>query len=111
MDGLTINDLFRVFGMGHREKHKGKLSLEQLRAMDAIEQCRTEEMGGNKIGCDNCANIEFRYISCRSRYCSQCGSMAKDTWLNDRIAELLDVSYYHLVFTMPACFERMAIEN
>jgi len=37
----------------------------------------------------------------RNRHCPQCGTRAKDTWLQARLAQVLDVPYAHRVFTLP----------
>lgn len=38
---------------------------------------------------------------CRNRHCPQCGTRAKDVWLQARLAQVLDVPYAHRVFTLP----------
>ena len=42
---LEVADIFRAFGPAYREAHK--LPLRHLRAMRAIEICRTAELGGH----------------------------------------------------------------
>jgi len=42
-----------------------------------------------------------RTISCRNRHCPKCQTNARDQWLRARQQELLPVTYYHLVFTVP----------
>lgn len=39
--------------------------------------------------------------SCRNRHCPQCQTRQRDAWRAARLAELLDVPYCHLVFTLP----------
>jgi hypothetical protein len=41
------------------------------------------------------------YNSCRNRNCPKCQGLARAQWLKDRQAELLDVPYFHVVFTVP----------
>ena len=45
-------------------------------------------------------------ISCRNRNCPKCQSLARAEWLEKRESELLDVPYFHVVFTLP---ERVAV--
>src|SRR5687767_6168375 len=42
-----------------------------------------------------------RSISCRNRHCPKCQSLARAAWIEQRQAELLDCSYFHVVFTLP----------
>jgi hypothetical protein len=51
--------------------------------------------------CDGCGAEQWRWHSCRNRHCPQCQSRQRDAWRAARLAELLDVAYCHLVFTLP----------
>ncbi len=41
----------------------------------------------------------------------KCEGLARAKWLEDRHAELLDVPYFHVVFTVPAEIEVIAFQN
>ena len=41
---LEVADVFRQYGEAYREQYQAQLSIEQLRAMHAIEICRTAEL-------------------------------------------------------------------
>jgi hypothetical protein len=64
---LEVADIFRQHGPQYRRTHH--LSKQQLRAMRAIEICRTEALGGHLQQCDNCQHQEISYNSCRNRHC------------------------------------------
>jgi Putative transposase/Transposase zinc-binding domain len=44
---------------------------------------------------------QWRWHSCSNRHCPQCQSRQREAWRAQRLAELLDVPYCHLVFTLP----------
>jgi len=46
---LEIADIFRAHGPAWRDAQNGHLSLEQLKVMSAIEQCRTATLGGHVL--------------------------------------------------------------
>ena len=69
--------------------------------MRAIENCRTEALGGHIEMCERCGALRYAYHSCRNRHCPKCQTLAKERWLAARRAELLPVPYFHLVFTLP----------
>ncbi|MBP6407098.1 MAG: IS91 family transposase [Ramlibacter sp.] len=77
------------------------LSPAQAKAWRAICACRTPALGGQQMACAACGHQHWHYHSCRNRHCPQCGARAKDTWLRGRLADVLDVPYAHLVFTLP----------
>jgi len=107
--GPELADIFRIYGQAYRERYA--LSLPMLKAMQAIESCRTAALGGHVEECDECGHIRISYNSCRNRHCPKCGGLAKEKWLAERKRDLLPVSYYHVVFTIPADLNRLALVN
>jgi Putative transposase/Transposase zinc-binding domain len=110
-EGLEIADVFRDFGPAFRDQHGASLSSAQRHAMTAIEGCRTAALGGHVEQCGDCGHQRISFNSCRNRNCPKCQGLARAQWLEDRQAELLDVPYFHLVFTVPAQIEVIAFQN
>ena len=109
---LEVADIFRRFGPAYRQIHAGALSRGQLRAMSAIELCRTAALGGHVEQCDACGHQRVSFNSCRNRHCPKCQSLARAQWLEDRQAELLTgVEYFHVVFTLPEPVSTIAFQN
>src|SRR5277367_344684 len=108
---LEVADILRQHGEAFRRAHAGHLSLGQLKVMSAIEACRTAVMGGHVARCDDCAHLAVAYNSCRNRHCPKCQGAAAQAWLADREADLLPVTYYHVVFTLPAAIGAIAYQN
>lgn len=79
--------------------------------MSAIERCRTAALGGHVERCDACGHQRIAYNSCRNRHCPKCQSLARAQWLEDRQAELLEVEYFHVVFTVPEPIAALAYQN
>ena len=109
--GLEVADVFRHFGAEFRERHGASLSGARRRAMIAIESCRTAALGGHVERCDDCGHQRIAYDSCRNRNCPKCQGLARAKWLADRQAELLDVPYFHVVFTVPHEIAVIAFQN
>lgn len=108
---LEVADIFRRFGPAWRKANAGHISLEQFKVMNAIERCRTADLGGHVAACEDCSHIHIAYNSCRNRHCPKCQGVAARDWLEDRKAELLPVGYFHLVFTLPAPLADLAFQN
>jgi len=108
---LEVADIFRECGAHYRKIHGASMSREQHRAMRAIETCRTAVLGGHVDVCDQCMTVRNSYNSCRNRHCPKCQSLAKAEWLEARMAELLPVPYYHVVFTVPDEVAAVAFQN
>ena len=108
---LEVADIFRDHGAAWRNANAGHLSLGQLKAMSAIERCRTAALGGHVARCVRCEHTQIGYNSCRNRHCPKCQGAAAKAWLAERQAELLPVPYYHVVFTLPAPIAALAYQN
>lgn len=79
-----------------------RLSDAERRAVAHILACRTGQLGGHLAVCDHCGASHFAYHSCRDRHCPHCGSLDQALWAEAQLPHLLPVSYFHLVFTVPA---------
>ena len=108
---LEVADIFRHHGEAYRRLHDGHLGRVERRVMSAIELCRTAELGGHIEGCRSCGTIRVAYNSCRNRHCPKCQGQACREWLAARQDELLPVSDFHVVFTLPAEIAAIAFQN
>lgn len=79
--------------------------------MGAVEACRTPRLGGHVDTCDDCGLTRVSYNSCRNRHCPKCQGAARKQWVAARIADLLPVPYFHVVFTLPSAVAEIAFQN
>src|ERR1022692_2818308 len=108
---LEVGDIFRRYGEAYRDKHGASMSPAQRRVMTALELCRTAALGGHLEQCDGCGHERNCYNSCADRHCPKCQSLARAQWIEDRQSELLEVPYFHVVYTMPAEIAAIAYQN
>jgi hypothetical protein len=106
---VELADIFRLYADDYRRSHA--VSYQQLKVMHHIQICRTAKLGGHVEQCDQCAFEQIAYNSCRDRHCPKCQTLTKEQWLNDRKAELLGCSYFHLVFTLPHKLNPVILSN
>jgi hypothetical protein len=104
-----VADIFRQYGDDFRQRYP--LLPEQRRVMRAIEVCRTAVLGGHLEQCDSCSYQRVAYNSCRNRHCPKCQALAQARWVNSRLADLLPVPYFHVVFTLPEQLAMVALQN
>jgi len=98
---LEVADLIQARGARFVDQHRQHLSYQQLKVLRAIAQCRTAALGGHVDDCPRCGHQAISYNSCRNRHCPKCQAQARQRWLAAREEELLGVSYFHVVFTLP----------
>ena len=109
MDRNRIQTLFLRHGEAFRSKNN--LSVVQLKAMQAIEKCSTEQAGFHSFICDNCGHTEIAYNSCRNRHCPHCQWLKQEIWVDKVKSQLLPVKYGHIVFTLPEFFNEFVLIN
>jgi hypothetical protein len=81
----------------------------QRKALYAIQRCRTAVMGSVYKACERCGVEHLVFRSCRNRHCPSCQANAREQWLAARERELLPVPYFHVVFTVPAILNDLAL--
>jgi hypothetical protein len=112
MEGMTVLELqhvFTRFAPSFLASHP--VHSEGRKAVQAITNCRTAALGGHVEACDSCQEIKVSYNSCRNRNCPKCGNLKKEQWVLDRTSELLPVSYFHTVFTVPHQLNGLFLTN
>jgi len=95
-----IGEIVRGEGEQYLQTHR--VTSQQRKALGYMARCRTESMGLlGKVRCEECGTEYPIFRSCRNRNCPGCQAGARAAWLNAREQELLDVPYFHVVFTVP----------
>lgn len=76
---------------------------QHQRVLNALKICRTAELGGHLERCSNekCKHERIAYNSCRNRHCPKCQATNRERWIVERMNDLLDCTYFHVVFTLP----------
>jgi hypothetical protein len=95
-------------------EHAGKLphlSHDQARVVSALIACRTAALGGHQQRCDHCGRENPVYNSCRNRHCPKCQSLDQALWVEAQIQDLLPISYFHNVFTLPHCLNPFFLQD
>jgi hypothetical protein len=72
-----------------------------VRAMEDIELCRTEAMGGHVYQCTECKALLYSYHSCKNRHCPKCQNRDATAWIEAQHKLLLPVPYYMVTYTLP----------
>jgi hypothetical protein len=109
---VEVADIIRAWGDRFVENNGRWLHWSHVKALNAIERCRTAALGGHRDRCPQCGHEEaFSYNSCRNRHCPKCQTAARNRWVAARQAEVLPVGYFHVVFTLPHELCALALRN
>lgn len=88
-----------------------RLWTEHKKIVSDLLNCRTAHLGGHIDRCDNCSTVRIIYHSCRNRHCPKCQHMPREHWLQKRKDEILPLSYFHVVFTLPHDLNAIILNN
>ena len=108
-NSYTIQDIFQKFGEEYISIYN--LSDEQWKVFNAIKKCKTKELGIHTITCSECGDTTIGYNSCRNRHCPMCQSYAREKWIENESKYLLDCPYFHIITTVPADLNEIAMYN
>ena len=106
---VELAEIFRQHGSAYRQKYAEHMLPSHRRAMRAIEQCRTEVLGGHVYHCPDCDETQYSYHSCRNPSLSESVSMMSRNsgCRNSRIC-CLPTPYFLLTFTLPEGLRKVA---
>jgi len=97
-ESITLQSLIKAYppSLGQQP-----LSLQKTKVCAHIQACRTPIMGGLTLHCDHCDYATEQYHACRDRHCPQCQFRQREQWCEKQQENVLPVTYYHDVFTLP----------
>lgn len=96
---FEIAQIIRDYGEDFIQKNV--VLKQHQRVLRTLSICRTAELGGHIDRCDSCQHERISYNSCRNRHCPKCQNTNRERWILARKEDLLDCSYFHVVFTIP----------
>jgi len=106
---LQVADILRSHIADYQKSYP--LWPEHKKIVSDLLNCRTAPLGGRIERCDNCAALRLTYYSCRNRHCPRCQHIPREQWLEKRKQEILPVSYFHVVFTLPHELNTIILNN
>ncbi len=106
---LEVADILRAGFDRYCEQRQP--SRQQYRVANALMKCRTAALGGFASQCDHCGKQVLQYASCRNRHCPKCQTLSQTRWVEQQCARLLDIDYWHVVFTLPHDLNPVAQAN
>ena len=104
-----VADVFASYGSNYQAAYG--TSAVQRRILRELAVCRSAALGGHKKQCERCGHEEISYNSCRNRHCPKCQAASRAQWLDAKAEDLLNVPYFHVVFTLPSAIGPLALQN
>jgi hypothetical protein len=105
---IEVAEIFRLHGPVYREKFSTRMLPSHRRAMQDIESCRTQSLGGQLYYCAQCQEQRYSYHSCKNRHCPKCQNEQANEWLKQQRELLLPTHHFLVTFTLPAELRALA---
>jgi len=104
-------EVAQVLERNHKHLSRYCSNSWQVKTLHALRKCRTSALGGHIDRCNNpsCHRLHLSYNSCRNRHCPKCQGHKREEWIRAREEELLNVPYFHVVFTLPQELNRLCL--
>lgn len=106
-----IQDIFKKHGAGYLQKYGSKMPSIHKKALLAIMQCRTQNLGGETYFCNKCQKYHYSYHSCGNRHCVICGNNDAGAWIEKQQDNLLPFTYFLATFTIPEELRKLCRSN
>jgi len=105
---VELAAIFRRHGPDDRARFGHRMPPSPLAAMQAIEPCRTEALGGHVSQCAECDELEYSDHACKNRHWPTCQNDDTTRWLDTQRQRLLPVPSLLVTFTLPEALRPVA---
>jgi hypothetical protein len=96
-----LRALFSTYWILFRGWYKGEIREAVIENVEKMLKCRTPQLGFHEYRCPHCNRRRLIPHSCKSRFCNSCGKILTDNWTEERLSDILQVGYHHIIFTLP----------
>lgn len=86
----------------NRYEEGHQLSARERQVCAHVGTCRTVALGEARLSCERCEYTASHFLACRDRHCPKCQHRERESWCERHRADVLPVTYHHLVFTLPS---------
>ena len=98
---MDIATIFRYYFGNYKKLFGVRIPSSHLKAIKAIKQCRTRDLGGEVYYCKSCRQYHYTYHSCKNRHCPKCGNNESQKWVEKQKQKMLPLDYFMVTFTIP----------
>lgn len=86
---------------GFLQKYGNKVRDNIKNEVKKVLKCKDIRNGYIEFKCEKCNETKKVGFTCKSRFCTSCGKVCVDNWINRMLKTLINVKHRHIVFTIP----------
>jgi hypothetical protein len=108
---IRLASVIDTFEADFRAQYQDRLTPEHLRALAAMQHCRTHASPKMQVRCTACEHQILVPHSCGHRHCPHCQHHESQQWLERQMKRLVPAEYFLITFTVPAEFRTLAFAH
>ncbi len=108
---ILLSSIIQVFKAEFIEFYQGSILPSQLKALEAMKNCRTSQSPVMLAQCNECEKHIFVPHSCGHRNCPHCQSHESQQWLERQLKKEVPADYFLLTFTLPKELRSLAWQH
>ena len=101
---IRLASVIGTFGTDFLTQYRDRLRPEHMRALSAMQRCRTQASLKMRVECSECDHQKLVPHSCGHRHCPHCQHHESQQWLERQMQRLVPADYFLITFTLPAEF-------
>ncbi len=105
---IRLSSVIDTFAPDFLAHYRDKLTSDHLRALAAMQRCRTKASPKMQVQCSGCEHQILVPHSCGHRHCPHCQHHESQQWLERQLQKQVPAEYFLLTFTLPAEFRGLA---
>ena len=106
---IRLATVIAAFATDFLAHYRHKLTSDHLRALSALQQCRTQASRKMQVKCTGCDHQILVPHSCGHRHCPYCQHHESQQWLERQLQKQVPAEYFMLTFTLPAEFRPLVL--
>lgn len=96
-----IQQIFKDHFGDFLKENESKIRKNVVFEVNKMINCRNENKGYTQYKCPKCGEIRKVAFTCKSRFCTSCGKIYKDNWVENFVNRIINYKHKHIVFTIP----------
>ena len=85
---------------GFLKIYENKIRDNVKKEVEKVLKCKDTKYGFIELKCDKCNTKKKIGFTCKSRFCTSCGKIYTDNWIDNMLGNLINVKHRHIVFTL-----------
>ena len=108
---IRLASIIEQFESDFLKTYQGRILPSQLKALQALKNCRTEHSPMMRVSCADCDHQVLVPHSCGHRSCPHCQHHESQQWIESQVQKQVPALYFMITFTLPKEFRSLTWQH